>query len=172
MAACEPGACESEQTCLDGSCVAAVMPEVDFCSGVGDPAAALRAREEEILELLQTARRTAPLPCGEADGAELPPLRLDPGLMCSARVLAADLDVTGSMVLVDSEGRSSVERMALAGYPAVSWGEIFGYGPNAQASWMAMLQAMPSCELLFDPQLPDVGVGCASGVCVLSLGRQ
>jgi len=172
MGTCEPGSCEAGQTCVDGRCASAPIPENAFCEAARAPADEIETKEEEVLALLQGMRGSGPAPCGDATVGTLPKLRLDGRLVCSARILAGDLDETGALTLVDSQGRSSLERLGLAGYEATLWGEAFGYGADAQASFQAMLEATVSCELLFDPQFTDVGVGCAAGTCVVSLGAE
>ncbi len=88
---CEPGTCSSEQACVEGACVPAALPANDFCAPVADWTEGDRRHEDELLSLVQSLRTTGGETCGGATpSTAVGALRLDPRLLCEARVLAVD----------------------------------------------------------------------------------
>jgi hypothetical protein len=171
---CEPGSCDEGRACVAGACVLAAMPSTDFCAPVSNPGEANRSSEEELLELLQQMRAAGGVTCGaDPPSAQLAPLRLDTRLLCAARVFAADLEVTRVESLVDSRGRGSQERLALAGYDFTAWGESFVFdAPSATEALSRMLADADSCSGLTDAVLQDVGVGASGHAYVVTLGAE
>jgi hypothetical protein len=174
LARCEPGDCGEGRACVAAACVLAPMPAVDFCAPVEDRSAADRTNEEVFLDLLQEMRANGGVTCGtDAPTAELPLLRLDLRLLCAARVFAADLELTRADSRIDSQGRDSEGRMALAGYATTLWGEGYVSEPASPADALSRMLADPeSCIALTDANLADVGVGVSGQVYVVTLGSE
>src|SRR5690242_1656874 len=95
---CEPGACPDDQACVDGSCVSCAVPAGDLCAPVGSATQTDRALEDELFALVQAERAAGGVTCGSnapsdpADSA----LRASGSLRCAARLLAADIDASGT----------------------------------------------------------------------------
>jgi len=174
LAQCDPGDCGEQRACVAGACVLAPMPAGGFCAPVSDRSPTDRTNEEAFLDLLQEMRATGGVSCGTGPPtAELPLLRLDLQLLCAARVFAADLEVTRTDSLVDSQGRSSEERMTLAGYAGTIWAEAYGFGSASPADALSrMLTGLESCSGLTDASLADVGVGVSGDAYVVTLGSE
>ena len=168
---CSAGSCEDGQACVGEACVLAALPDVPFCAGVKSQDMAARAREDRLLELVQSMRAAGGTRCGgAAAAAAAPELRLDPRLICEARVFALDLDESGFSGLADSQGRTTDDRLALVGYRAQLWGESFALQTSdAQAALELMLAQADSCMRLTDAQYVDVGVGLARDTWVVTI---
>ncbi len=171
LLACQPGGCPSDLMCVGGSCVNLPLPESEFCAPVAETAAATRLQEELLLEMLQAARRGQSLACGTAPAPLAPQLLVDGRLVCAARVFATDLAATGGDSMIDSAGRSTAERLQLAGYAALEWGEAFAYAPNASTAFDLLATGIDSCPLLVDEVLSEAGVGCTNSTCVVTLAE-
>lgn len=170
---CESGECPSQMVCADGACVPLSMPGSDFCAPVSERSDADRAREDQLLAELANLRAVGDVVCGENPASEpAPPLRLDARLWCAARVFATDLSPTAEFTLVDSSGRVTQDRMLLAEYEVVEWGESIGVGPSAAEALEAMLTDVDSCVRLSAGRMLDVGVGVVGGVAVVTLGNE
>jgi hypothetical protein len=149
------------------------MPGSDFCAPVSERSDADRAREDQLLAELANLRAVGDVVCGENPASEpAPPLRLDARLWCAARVFATDLSPTAEFTLVDSSGRVTQDRMLLAEYEVVEWGESIGVGPSAAEALEAMLTDVDSCVRLSAGRMLDVGVGVVGGVAVVTLGNE
>jgi uncharacterized protein YkwD len=110
--------------------------------------------------------------CGSGTpSAVLPALRLDAGLLCAARVFAADVAVTpAGSDLVDSLGRNTQDRLTLAGYTARAWAEAYSLrGPIATDALTAMLGDAAICAELTNTRYQDVGVGSSGKAYVVTL---
>lgn len=169
LMSCQPGDCQNDRTCIDGACVTLALPTSDFCAAVAEPEAAARQQEEELLALLQAARTEGVQSCSGVPPQAVPALRADGRSVCAARVLAADLAITRSDNLVDSAGRNTLERLALAGYTATTWGESVAFALGAPAAFGIMLSGADSCPPLFDATATEVGIGCVEDACVVTL---
>lgn len=171
---CQPGTCGSGQSCVAGSCTLAPLPSVGLCTALGSPDQTQRTREDELLAAFLDVRATGGITCGSASpSAASAPLQLDMRLVCEARVLAADMAVTHSRSLIDSEGRSTQERLKLVGYAYNTWAENFEpQGSSASVAMNRMLADTAQCARLTDPQFSDVGVGNSGNVYVITLGTR
>jgi hypothetical protein len=169
---CTPGSCQDGQACVGGACVLAALPDVPYCADVRMQDADARAREDRLLELVQSMRAAGATRCGDtAAAAAAPAFRLDPRLICEARVFARDLDANGFTSLTDSQGRSPEDRLALVGYRARLWGESFALETaSAEAALELMLAQAGPCERLTDPQYVDVGVGSVRDTWLVTIG--
>ena len=174
---CAPGECGADQACVEGACVLATLPDVELCREVTDRDPADRAREDELLALVQALRADGGVSCvagatGSPPSTPAPPLRLDPRLLCTARVLAADLAQTHARSLTDSAGRTSQDRLAAVRYTAQAWGESFAIMIDSPASALdAMLADADSCARLTDSAFTEVGIGSAGDAMALSIGQ-
>jgi uncharacterized protein YkwD len=149
------------------------MPNNAFCMPAAHPAAQDRTNADELLALLQDKRTSGGFTCGGTAAPPAPALRLDARLLCAARIFAADLQITHSPSLIDSQGRQSDQRMQLAGYAPRQWGEAFALQPtSAQDALQTMLADVGSCMRFADPQFTDVGVGSSPNARVISLGSR
>jgi hypothetical protein len=174
LAQCEPGDCGGGRACVAGACVLAPMPAGDFCATVQDRTETDRINEELFLAMLQEMRATEAVVCGtDLTTADLPLLRLDLRLMCAARVFAADLEVTRTDSLVDSQGRDSEQRMTLAGYATTLWAESYVFDSASPDDALSrMLANLESCGGLVDSSLSEVGVGVSGHAYVVTLGSE
>lgn len=172
---CEPGGCGLEQVCVDGACVPAPTPENDFCGGLTPPDQRERALADQLWGLLQEARAEG-VGCGGGTlSAPVARLRFDTRLRCAARALALDLEATREESLVDSEGRSTLDRMALAGYAAGPWAEGFAFvtGDGDAAGALAVILGDPAiCPRIVDQTYLDAGVGTSGDAYVVTLGAE
>jgi uncharacterized protein YkwD len=152
--------------------VLAALPDNAFCSPVADAALDERTREEEVLARLTEVRAAGATSCGGAASARpSAALRLDARLTCAARVLAQDLAVTRALSVVDSEGRSTEDRLRAAGYRPSLWAD--GFALEARSAMEAldlMLSDSQACTQLTSASFADIGVGGAGDVLVVTLG--
>jgi len=171
---CRPGSCDDGQACVAGACVLAPLPEGPFCAAVAAQDAALRAREEALLVLVQDMRAAGGVTCGATPASSpSPALRFDVRLVCAARVWAADIERTGTPSVTDSEGRTGEDRLFEAGYTARSWGDSFAVdATDAAHALTLMLADDDSCQRLTDAAYTDVGVGSAGQTLVVSIGAE
>jgi uncharacterized protein YkwD len=169
LAGCQPGGCPSELMCVGASCVYVPLPDTAMCVQVAETDPALLQREEELLELLQTARRAGLTACGTDTPQTLPELRLDARLLCAARTLAQNFDASSATPLVDSAGRDTIDRLNEAGYAPLVWGDALATGQDTTAMFERMVSGAQSCPVVLDGSVSDVGVGCGRDVCVLTL---
>jgi len=171
---CEPGSCADGQSCVDGACVLAELPENDFCDPARAASQADRAAEEQLLALLQQDRVAGSTACASGEtSAPAPPLRLDGRLSCVARMRALDQAATGVTGPADSEGRGAAERASLAGYEVSVWWESYAYNAaSGSQAYDRILSDADSCPELGGPQYTDVGVGTAEDTFVVLLAAQ
>lgn len=168
---CEPGSCADGQSCVDGACVIAELPDTEFCDPARAPSRAERAAEEQLLALLQQNRVAGSTPCISGETSPpAPPLRLDGRLSCVARVRALDQVETGVTGPNDSEGRNAAERASLAGYDVSMWWESYAYNAaSGSQAYDRMLADADSCPELGNAQYTDVGVGTRGDMFVVVL---
>jgi hypothetical protein len=171
---CTPGSCDDGQACVDGACVLAALPDVPYCAEVRAQDMTARAREERLLELVQSMREAGATSCGgAAAAAPAPAFRLDPRLICEARVFARDLDEHGFTGLADAQGRSPEDRLGLVGYRARLWGESFALQTSEAGAALAfMLEPVDSCQRLTDARYVDIGVGNANDTWLVTIGLE
>ena len=169
---CDPGSCEDGSSCVEGSCVATKLPESAFCSPVASIDAVQRTLSDQLLALLYQ-RRASGFMCGSNPlSSQAPPFRLDPRLICVARVLVNDLDAgTAPPGIVDALGRNTRERFDLVGYDALQWNESFAVRARSpEDALRLMLTDLPSCQRLADAGFRDVGVANAGNAYVVTIG--
>jgi hypothetical protein len=171
---CSPGSCDDGQACVGGACVLAAVPDVAFCAGVKTQDMAAREREDRLLELLQSTRVAGGALCGAAAAAAVAPeLRLDPRLMCAARVFARDVEDNGFSGLTDSQGRTPENRLSAVGYRPRQWGESYALRTtSAEAALEVMIEQADNCMRLTSPQYVDVGVGLAGDAWIVTIGAE
>ncbi len=91
-------------------------------------------------------------------------------MVCAARVLAVDMNVTRVRSLTDSLARTSRERFASAGYEPTFWAESYALRPSSATDALAlMLTDTDVCAQLVGAAFTHVGAGSAGDVLVLSL---
>jgi len=170
---CAPGECLDGQACVGNACVLAPMPDLAACDPAADSSASLRALEDELLDRLQDLRLEGGAVCGSADPSRsAAALRFDPRLLCAARVLAQDIDATGMTQPLDSQGRSTQDRLMAAGYTSTLWADAFAFDFQGPADALDILLADPlSCARLVGPDYTEVAVGAAGSVLVVTLAR-
>ncbi len=168
---CEPGSCVEGQACVGGSCVLVNSAKSDFCATIASASSTERTWEDELLQLLNETRVAGGVSCGtDAPSASVRELRLDGRLLCAARVFASDLETSRSRSLIDSEGRSSEQRMTAAGYAPGPWAEAFTFRSSSPTDALGtMLSDLDSCRGLLDASNQDVGMAHVADVDVLSL---
>jgi hypothetical protein len=132
------------------------------------------ARRDELIDRVEQARLSGGTVCG--DGVRTAPVsaaRLDARLFCAARIFADDLAVARGTTLTDSAGRTTLDRMALAGYSAQTWAEGFALEASTPAEgWSLMIGSVEFCNYFSDPGLTDVGVALSGDVYVVTLGSE
>lgn len=169
---CEPGSCGNGEACVSGACVPVPLPNSEFCSLL-DGSEADQASEDALLALLQTARTEGNVVCeGDPPSVPVPPVRLDARLRCAARVASNDIDQTDGNDLIDSLGRGSEERMSLAGYDAMPWGETFVREAGSEQAFATMLSMSDPCRRFVDASFVDVGIGVSGDVKVMTLAAE
>jgi hypothetical protein len=170
LPSCEAGSCGAGQACVNGRCVLAPLPATEFCTPVANPAQSDRVLEDELLALIQSARTEGGIVCpGGAPSSAIAALRLDTRLLCAARVLAADVQVTRNPSLTDSAGRDTPARLSLAGYEQAFWSEDFSFSATASGALMSVLQRAAGCDRIVDETYLDVGIGSVADVQVITL---
>jgi uncharacterized protein YkwD len=174
LPSCEPGSCAEDQACVSGSCVLAALPDVALCADVHMRDAADRKREDELLAAIAALRSDGGVTCGSAAASlPVPAVRLDPRLICNARVLALDIAAHGVSGLTDSQGRTTPDRLNAVGYDQSLWGESFAIDArNADAALQYMLADADTCMRLSDARFHDVGVGVAGNTWVLTIASE
>jgi len=173
LPACTPGSCEAGQACVEGACVFSGFPDTELCAGL-EAAEVTTLEEEALLASLQRLRIEGGTACGaEEPLAAVAGLRLDPRLRCAARFLALDVEQTRSQSLVDSLGRATPERLALAGYAQSLWFEAFELDVvDAEDALSGMLSQTNVCRELAGGSYADVGVGRAGDVAVITVAAE
>jgi uncharacterized protein YkwD len=171
---CEPGTCRDGQACVGGGCVLAPLPDNAFCAPIADTSVADRTREEELLALISELRTAGGTRCGAAaPSAAAAAPRLDMRLTCAARVLAVDIAASRSLSVVDSQGRTTDERVHAAGYAPRNWGETLAIeADTALEARDLMLSDPQACTALLSPTFPELGVGSAGDVLVVTLSAE
>lgn len=170
LPSCDFGTCAADRMCVEGACVPAALPPGAFCAPVAERNVSDRTHEDELLALVQTLRTSGGELCGGTEpSAPVSALRVDPRLLCAARVLAVDLATTGNLGLVDSSGRTSEDRLALAGYDFELWTESYGRGAGPRGALDAMLSDADVCARLVASDYLEVGVGRADETSVVTL---
>jgi hypothetical protein len=166
---CEPGDCGQGQACVGGACVLSNLPDNAFCADVLEASVADRTHEDELLALVQDNRVNG-FTCGGAAATAQAAFRFDPRLVCAARVLAADIESTRMANLIDSAGRSSTQRLTLAGYGATQWGESYAIEASSAAQALAYVLKDPgSCARLSSAAYTDIGIGSSGDVHVITI---
>jgi hypothetical protein len=169
---CDPGSCEDAHACVESACVATKLPDNAFCNAVAATDAEQRTLSDQLLALLY-ARRANGFVCGESPlTSRAPPFRLDPRLICVARVLARDLDAGAARPgLVDALGRDTPDRFDLVGYSAAQWNESFAVRARSpEDALRLMLNDLASCRRLADARFRDVGVANYGDAYVVTIG--
>lgn len=168
---CEPGGCGEQLACALGACVPMALPNSAFCSPVAASVADSQTREDELALAVEQARSTGGLTCGNGTAiGKMPYVRVDPRLTCAARALAQDMAATGSQSLTDSVGRTTTDRLRLAGYQALSWAEGYAWDTtSASAALTLMLADADFCTGFANASLADMGVGYVDNTYVLTL---
>lgn len=170
---CVPGGCGAQQACSLGVCVPMALPDSVFCSAASGNALADRIQEEDLLSAVAQSRAAGGIVCGSTTASRLPLVRLDSRLTCTARVLAQDIVATSNASLTDSAGRTTTDRLALAGYQQRSWVEGYAWDvTNATAALQKMLSDGGFCDGFVDASLTDVGAGHAGNTYVLTLATE
>ena len=172
LPACSPGGCGEGRACVAGACVLIDLPAGAFCDPLRASTHEARRDEDELLEAFQALRQAGGVTCTSGGPASLPasPVRLDPRLVCAARALAADIDVTRSRSLIDSEGRDTTDRLILVGYTRSTWAESLALNPESASDALSlMLQSTSSCEGLTAAATRDIGVGSVGSARVITL---
>jgi hypothetical protein len=169
---CDPGSCNDGHACVEGACVATKLPDGAFCNPVAMTSDEQRTLSDQLLALLY-ARRADGFTCGSnpLSGAA-PAFRLDPRLICVARVLAQDLDAGAAPPgIVDALGRDTLERFDLVGYDATQWNESFAVRARSpEDALRLMLNDLASCRRLADASFRDVGVANYGDAYVVTIG--
>ena len=69
-------------------------------------------------------------------------------------------------------GRTTLDRMDLAGYSAGTWAEGIGFGVDGAADGWSQMLSSEFCEYVGDPRVTDVGVGISGDAYVVTLGAE
>jgi hypothetical protein len=169
---CEPGSCADGSACVEGACVAAALPDTAFCNPVAVADTEQRTLSDQLLALLY-ARRASGFLCGSNPRTTTAPgFRLDPRLICAARVLAMDLDAGAAPPgVVDALGRDTLQRFDLVGYDAAQWNESFAVRARSpEDALRLMLNDLASCQRLSDADFRDIGVANSGDAYVVTIG--
>jgi hypothetical protein len=174
LPSCTPGSCAAGQSCVDGSCVLAEIPDSEFCAPALQVTADTPANEEAMLTLIQRNRLAGSIACASGTSLEpAPGLKLDGRLSCAARIKALDQARTQTRGMLDSEGRTPPERLTLAGYPFSSWWESYAFAADTPSEAYELLLADDdSCPQLGSSAYSSVGIGNAGDVFVVTLAGE
>ena len=174
LPACAPGSCATGQSCVDGACVLAQIPESEFCSPAAQADTEAQVKQDELITLIQRNRLAGSIACDS--GASPEPaagLKLDGRLSCAARIKAVDQAETGTRGMLDSEGRTPPERLTLSGYQFSSWWESYAFAADSASEAYALLMADDdSCPELGSSAYSSVGIGNAGDVFVVTLAGE
>lgn len=170
---CEPGSCGPGRVCMLGACVIVTPPGGELCSALDAPTDDERVREDEVMSHFQSLRIEGGVACGSGTpSGSGSALRFDARLTCAARALAADANVTRDFGLVDSQGRSTADRLRAAGYAFQFWGEGIAAGArNAERALSLMLSDESACVGLTAPATVDVGVAHVGDIDVVTVAE-
>jgi hypothetical protein len=169
---CEPGSCEGGHACVEGACVAIELPHSEFCNPVATTDPVQRTLSDQLLALLYAGRANG-FVCGSSPlSVAAPAFRVDPRLICVARVLVMDLDAGAAPPgVVDALGRDTLDRFDLVGYSAAEWNESFAVrARNPEDALRLMLNDLASCRRLADADFRDVGVANSGDAYVVVVG--
>jgi hypothetical protein len=170
---CEPGDCEEGQLCVAGACVLAPLPDVSFCADVSMADGVDVIGAERLLAQVLRRRQAGELACNGQSLPAAPPLRLDARLVCAARVFAEDRARSGGRGLVDSQGRTTIERMRMASYDPLYWSEAFAVeAPSIDLALQWMLADEAICADVADLRLVDIGIAGHGDTYVITLGAE
>jgi uncharacterized protein YkwD len=147
------------------------LPANTFWSPVAPRTTAEQTSEDELLARLQALRTQGGLVCGTNPvTSPVAALRLDARLSCAARVFADDRAAHGGTQLLDSQGRSTTERLALANYTATLTTEGFATSASsAQQAIDLILSVESSCRDFASATFVDVGVAVSGDVYVVTM---
>jgi uncharacterized protein YkwD len=169
LPSCTPGECAAG-ACVNGACVPLALPDNDFCAPVALALADDQAAADELLALVNSRRVAGGSVCGSAEpSASVAPLRLDARLVCAARVFAADRAAAPGDDLTDSLGRGTEERLSLAGYEQLFWGERFARSDSAEAALNSALSDVDVCGRLLGADYVDIGVARSADIYVVTI---
>jgi uncharacterized protein YkwD len=133
--------------------------EAEACEDVATWTAEAAGAETALLEAVNRARLLGAM-CGED---YMPPqleLELVPELRCAARIHAKDLSRTGELTHEGSDGRSTLERVAEAGYPDFPRHELLAadylLAQEVVDAWMA---EPDHCRAILDGDIEHAGPG-------------
>lgn len=169
---CAAGGCAESQACVDGACVPFSLPENALCMPVARTDAEQRSRDDTLFALVQESG-AAGVECGEGRGPiRTSEWRLDPRLICVARVLAADLGAgTAKSGTVDASGRNTKQRMSMVGYSPQLWGESFAAPARSpDQALRLMLKDSGNCDRFKDQSFTDIGVASSGDAYVVTIG--
>jgi uncharacterized protein YkwD len=161
-------------------------PGIGNSSGLGDAKSQAAANVDatcgrpnfnaDALALIN-ARRAAGAVCG---GVNFPPanqLVWNNNLRNSATVHALDLADRSSLpqsseeAHTGSDGTSSRDRIARAGFTPNAWGEGINYGsPSLEDAIESQMGSPGHCSLMMSKNYKQVGVGCIGGFTVINYG--
>lgn len=169
---CEVGTCPEGWACALGACTPLAMPDAAACAELPAPDADERARQDALIDVVERARQDGTIACaGEAAAPPANAAWVDPRLFCAARLLATSVAAGQASGLVDAEGRTTTDRMSLAGFPEGAWAE--GYAVRAETApeaWSTMLGDDEFCSGAGDAALSSLGVGVSGEAYVVTLG--
>lgn len=170
---CQAGTCADGQVCVLLACTPLQLPTSADCAEVVGQDADRKLQEEKLLDAVEQARLAGTVACGGSAAPPVAAVRPDGRLHCAARLLAADLAKSSGGSLVDSKGRDTAARMALAGYRPSYWAEGFAFSvDSASSAWSEMLQSADFCSVAAGSQLLDVGVGVWGQTYVVTMGAE
>jgi uncharacterized protein YkwD len=128
------------------------------------PFAALRdpaAVAQRVLELVNAARAQARR-CGRDRFQAAPPLASSVTLTAAASLHSLDMAARGAPGHEGSDGSTSGDRIARAGYAWIASGENVAAGqPDADAAVAAWLESSGHCAALMNPRFTDTGIAFA-----------
>ncbi len=172
LPSCAPGECV-EGACVSDACVSLVLPNSEFCALVARSAPDDQAAADQLLALVNSRRASGGSVCDDTEmSASVAPLRLDSRLVCAARVFAADRAATPGADLTDSLGRGTQERLSLAGYEQLLWGESFARAESAEAALDSALSDADICARLMGAAYLDIGVARSTGIYVVTIAAE
>lgn len=169
---CEAGTCPEGWACALDACTPLVLPDAAACGDLPPLDADERAQQDTLIDVVERARQDGTIAC--AGGAAAPATDaawIDARLFCAARLLAVSVAAGQASGLVDAEGRTTTDRMSLAGFPAGAWAEGYALSAaTAPEAWSTMLEDDDFCAAAGNAELSSLGVGVSGDAYVVTLG--
>jgi hypothetical protein len=160
---CE-NACDVDEACQGGGCAVVPIPEEPYCEPTLDWPLDWTTWEFEILDIVNQLRAEGASCGGEGYFAPAPPLQMDPGLRCAARMHSMDMVERDFFDHTNPDGDNPGARAADAGYDGGGNGEnIAGGNATPEATMQQWMESDGHCANIMRQNYRFIGVGYYPG---------